>query len=393
MVIMEDMKNMVNMVTTVNNRLKVHPVVWDGLYFLFKKFRFNRAKMLLGNFVRILPVLLILGIVLTGCGDSFESAESTEKIFAMDTYMTVTAYGEGALEAVSEAKNIITQYDNMLSVTDKNSLIYTLNTKGVGDVSKELIYMIDYSKKIHSMTDGAFDITTYPLKQLWGFGSDEYNVPDDEAISKCKNFLGMDSILVDHEKSKISYEIDGMKIDMGGIAKGYVSDEIINHWRKSEIKSGIINLGGNVFCLGHKTDGSLWNVAIENPDNSTIDGAYLGTVSVSDKAVITSGAYERYFKKNGKIYHHIIDPTTGRPSDSGLLSVSVISENATLADGLSTAFYILGIDKTINIWQSNRALFDFVICDDAGDVYVSNGIADNFKSEQKVIIVDEERTK
>ena len=175
-----------------------------------------------------------------------------------------------------------------------------------------------------------------------------------------------------------------MKIDFGGIAKGYTSSRIMQIYKKCGVTSGLVSLGGNVQLLGAKPDGSAWKVAVESPDE---DGNYLGILQAKDKAVITSGGYERYFEKNGKKYHHIIDPSTGYPAENGLTSVTIISDDGTLADGLSTSLFIMGKEKAEKFWKKYNDKFDVILLTDDEQLYVSEGIADDFQSDYKVNVM------
>lgn len=149
-------------------------------------------------------------------------------------------------------------------------------------------------------------------------------------------------------------------------------------------RAGLVSLGGNVQLLGAKSDGSAWKVAVESPDE---DGNYLGILQAKDKAVITSGGYERYFEKNGKKYHHIIDPATGYPAENGLTSVTIVSDDGTLADGLSTSLFIMGKEKAEKFWKKYSDKFDVILLTDDDQLYVSEGIADDFQSDYKVNIM------
>ena len=175
-----------------------------------------------------------------------------------------------------------------------------------------------------------------------------------------------------------------MEIDFGGIAKGYTSDQLAKIFAEYGIESGLINLGGNVDAYGSKTDGTAWRVAIQSPDQ---DGNYIGVLEATDKAVITSGGYERYFEEDGITYHHIIDPSTGYPADSGLKSVTIICDDGTLADGLSTSLFIMGEEKASQFWQGHSDEFDFVLMKDDGSLVISEGIEDCFTTnlEKKVV--------
>ena len=166
---------------------------------------------------------------------------------------------------------------------------------------------------------------------------------------------------------------DGMELDLGAVAKGYTGDRVMERFRAAGVTSAIISLGGNVQALGTKPDGSLWQVAVQDPEGS----GYAAVLSVADKAVITSGGYERYFEEDGKIYWHIIDPATGRPAENGLESVTIAADSGVLADGLSTALFVMGANKAAEYWRTNGG-FDFILIDDGGTVTITEGLEDCF---------------
>ncbi|MBQ2663371.1 MAG: FAD:protein FMN transferase, partial [Clostridia bacterium] len=174
----------------------------------------------------------------------------------------------------------------------------------------------------------------------------------------------------------------GAQLDLGGIAKGYLSGRMIDIFKESGVKSAIISLGGNVQCLGTKPDGTPWKIAIQHPCG---DG-FIGTLSASDTAVITSGGYQRFFERDGTVYHHIIDPKTGTSAHSGLKSVTIITPDSTRADGLSTAVYVMGLEKAAELWRGGKD-FDMVLMTDDDKVYVTDGIAKDFKSEFEVKVI------
>ncbi len=175
-----------------------------------------------------------------------------------------------------------------------------------------------------------------------------------------------------------------MKIDFGGIAKGYTSGRIADIYRECGVTSGLINLGGNVQVVGTKTDGSKWRVAVQSPE---AEDDYLGILSTADRAVITSGGYERSFEQDGMKYHHIIDPSTGHPANNGLVSVTIVSADGTLADGLSTSLFIMGKDKAAEYWRAHSDEFDTILEDADGVLYVTEGIADDFTSDHETNII------
>ena len=317
--------------------------------------------------------LLAVLVCLTGCfaagtGMQKDDPSVTRDLFAMDTYMTLTAYGEQAEEAIDAAEAEIRYLDTLLSTGDPESEISELNHAGSGEVSDVSMYLLDRSLEVHSMTDGAFNPLIYPLMDAWGFTDKDFRVPDDGTIQRLLPLLDTDGITIDKEADMITFDKPGMMIDLGGIAKGYTSSRIMEIFSEHGITSGLVSLGGNVQVLGTKPDGSNWRVAVQDPgadDIAAEDGAsadsgedsaaagtetqtYLGILEAADMAIITSGAYERNFTQSGKLYHHIIDPKTGKPADSGLRSVTIVSKDGTLADALSTSLYIMGKEKAID---------------------------------------------
>lgn len=293
--------------------------------------------------------------------------------------MTVTAYGEKAESAVDKAVDEINRLETVLSAEKKESDIYKLNETGSGTLSEDTKDIVEEALKINKTTKGAFDISIYPLMVKWGFTTQKYNVPSKNEISKLLENVDSSKIIFDEKSGSIKLD-KNMKVDLGGIAKGYTSSRVMQIFKQCGVTSGLVSLGGNVQALGTKTDGENWQIAIENPDKSS---DYIGVVSVKDKAVITSGGYERYFEKNGKIYHHILDPKTGYPAESGLKSVTIVSDNGTLADALSTSLFVMGKEKALDYWREHKNKFDTVLVEDNGDITITDGLKKVFKSNFK----------
>lgn len=310
--------------------------------------------------------------------DDSSTDEAEKELFAMDTYMTLTAYGENAQDAVDAAAEEIERLDAMLSTGSADSEIGQVNANGSGTLSEESGYLVERSLELYQETDGVFDIAIYPIMQAWGFTDQNYQVPSADTLQGLLPLTDASEIVYDADTREISFGQEGMKIDLGGIAKGYTSSRIMDIYREHGIESGMVNLGGNVQVLGTKTDGSNWRVAIQNPDD---ENDYLGVLETADKAVITSGGYERYFEQDGKTYHHIIDPSTGYPAESGLTSVTIVTEDGTLADGLSTSLFIMGEEKAAAFWKVHSDEFDVILVSDDGTLYVTEGIEDDFTSQ------------
>lgn len=351
---------------------------------------------------RKLYVFLALALVLGGCtgpdaedteaevsgqeealepAGAEEIPEASRELFAMDTYMTVTAYGSNAQTAVDRAAEEIERLDSLLSTGNSESEIYEINQDGGGILSDDSSYLVERSLELYEDTNGAFDIAVYPIMEAWGFTDDVFRVPSGEELEQLLTLTDAGQISFDQEDGEISFGIEGMKIDLGGIAKGYTSGRIMDIFRECGVESGLVNLGGNVQALGTKTDGSSWRVAIQDPENTE---SYMGILSIQDRAVITSGGYERYFEEDGVTYHHIIDPSTGYPADSGLISVSVISADGTLADGLSTSLFIMGLDRASEFWKSHSDEFDMILMTGDRKLYVTEGILDSFASDYEI---------
>ena len=313
-----------------------------------------------------------------------EDESESRDIFAMDTYMTLTAYGKNAKKALDAAVDEINNIEQLVSTGIDSSEVSQINKNGKGSVSETTGYLIKRSKEIYDSTNGVFDITIYPIMQAWGFPTENYRVPGKKELKKLRGLMGADHVLYDEKKQEVTLNKEGMKIDLGGIAKGYTSSKVMDIFKENGISSAVISLGGNVQTLNGKPDGSDWRVAVENPADT---GSYIGVLSIKDKAVITSGGYERYFKQDGKTYHHIIDPANGYPANNGLTSVTIVSDDGTLADGLSTSLFIMGPEKAQKYWKEHSDEFDTILVKDDGSILVSEGLAEYFTSESDFTII------
>lgn len=302
-------------------------------------------------------------------------------VFAMDTYMSISAYGPHGEAAVEAGEQEIERLDALLSTGKETSEVAEINKNGGGTLSEDGITLMKRSLELYDVTDGRFDISIYPVMDLWGFTTEEYKVPSDEDLEEALAKVDASKIEFNESTGEVSFGIDGMEIDFGGIAKGYTSQKLIDLYKEMGVTSGLVNLGGNVQVLGSKPDGSAWRVGIENPEE---DGTFLGIVTTTDMAVITSGGYERYFEEDGVTYHHIIDPATGYPADSGLISVSIVCPDGCLADGLSTSLFIMGEETAADFWRAHSDEFQVILETEDKELYVSEGLKDSFTSDFKI---------
>ena len=300
-------------------------------------------------------LLTIFALSLTACGETAAESE-TRTVYAMDTVMNLTVYGENAAAALESAeKELHTLDEAVLSRTAEGSELYALNTSngetveyGADDI---LPALIETALTISDATDGAFDPTLAPVLDAWGFTKDEHRVPSADELKELLSHTGCGKVAL--EKTA------------GG-------------WTVTLLDGAQLDLGGDVFVMGRKTDGSDWRIAVKDPADTE---SYLGVVSAADKFVVTSGVYERYFEENGVRYHHILDPKTGCPAESGLVSVTVLCENGAWADALSTACFVLGPDGALALRDDladQGTDFELILATDDGRVLYTDGLAGAF---------------
>ena len=321
-------------------------------------------------------MLLLCALSLSACreaGNASGQAEADREFFAMDTYMTFTAYGEGAEKALDKAEQEIRTLESEWSVTDEHSEIYAVNHSGGNPVtlSEDTADVVRFALEMAQETGGALEPTIYPVLTAWGFTTDHNRIP---GSSEIKELLG----LVDYEKVQLNgQEIrlpEGMEMDLGAVGKGYAGDLAASLVEEAGVTSALLNIGGNVQTVGSKPDGSKWRLAIRSPYGE----GEVGVLEVSDCAVVTSGNYERYFTgEDGKRYGHIIDPKTGYPVDNGLASVTIITDEGKMGDALSTSMFVKGLQGAQEYWKSHDG-FEMIIMTEDKELYLTEGIADHF---------------
>lgn len=319
---------------------------------------------------RMLIFPLLLGILaLTGCRSDRTQA-SEESFFAMDTVMQFTIYGDDAL--LKDAKDVITDIEGKVSVTNPDSELYAINRDGSGVLTGRAAELMEDTLSLCQRTDGALDLSIYPIVRAWGFTTGSYQVPEESTITDLLSHVDYTQVQYNATAGIVTLPA-GMEIDLGSTGKGFAGQQVAALLREKGITSALLNLGGNVQTIGTKPDGSLWEIAIRDPKKDVP----MMVVSVNDQAVVTSGGYERYFEQAGRTYWHIMDPTTGHPADSGLSSVSIIGDDGLTCDGLSTSLFVMGLEKAAELWaQSND--FEAVFVTDTGEVYITEGLADHF---------------
>ncbi|MDI6601179.1 MAG: FAD:protein FMN transferase [Thermoanaerobacteraceae bacterium] len=327
------------------------------------------------NTVLLVLLLLIMALVVQGCTGAAKEEPVTKNGFMLDTNIEVTAYGEKtkAEKAVDDALACIRDIDNKMSPELPSSYVVKINEAAGKDyvkVDDETFYVIKEGIKYGDLTGGMFDITVGPLVRLWGIGTDHARVPAREEIDEVLRLIDYRRVNINESNKEVKLPQAGMRMDLGGIAKGYAADAVKEILNKDDIKSALINLGGNIYAVGSKPDGSEWRIGIQDPFNSR--GDYIGIVRVKDKSVVTSGNYERYFEANGKRYHHIFDLSTGYPSENGIVSTTIISDRSIDGDALSTSVFVLGVDKGLKLVEPLDGVEAVIITSDK-KVYTTSG--------------------
>ena len=314
--------------------------------------------------------LLSAAFLLTGCSGAPAQEPETTTFFAMDTAMDFTVYGDAAL--LDEAETLIGSLEEQVSVTDEHSDIYAIDHTGSGSLSGNAAELMEQALELCRRTGGALDISVYPIVRAWGFTTGSYQVPDEETIQSLLPLVDYTQIQYDAATGVVTLP-EGMEIDLGSVAKGYAGQLAAQMLREHGVQSALLNLGGNVQTVGTKPDGSPWQIGIKDPQGEDA----MMVLSVEDQAVVTSGGYERYFEQDGQTYWHIMDPSTGHPADSGLLSVTIVGKQGIICDGLSTSLFVMGLEKAADLWAQSCD-FEAVFVTASGEVYITEGLQDRF---------------
>lgn len=283
-------------------------------------------------------VCCILVASLTGCG--LRTEPKTEQTFLLDTIVSVTYYQNADREAVLGALELCRKYELVFSRTDSRSELYRLNEADRMEVSDALLTVLQTAFDYCRSSNGRFDITLGGVSALYGFSEEHPHCPDPKLLADALDAVGYEHIHIDG--TRVSIDHPDAVIDLGAIAKGFIADEMKAYLAEQGVEHAIISLGGNIHTLGGKPDGDAFAIGIRCPEKDTAQ--LVATVCVSEDSVVTSGVYERFFVENGITYHHILDPATGAPLQTDLLSVSVIGPSSMHCDALSTVCFSMGLE-------------------------------------------------
>lgn len=330
-------------------------------------FRFKKT-------ISIITIAILILSLTVGCSSTNSESDDSKsrkdaEVFALDTVLSFSVWDTDDA-VLNEAVNLCYKYDKLLSKSVEKSDIYKLNHSNGNPVivDDETVYLIKKAVEYSKMSDGSFDVTIMPVKELWDFKSENPKIPSNEALLAELKKVDYNNIVIKGNEITLK---NNAQIDLGGIAKGYIADKIKEYLTQNGVKKAIINLGGNVLMLGQKNSESLWTVGIQHPDKDRNES--LGTVKVKDKSVVTSGVYERYFEIDGKMYHHLLNPFDGKPANNGVASVTIISDSSLQGDVLSTTCFVLGYEKGIKLIESIDSAEAIYIFDDLS-IKTSSGI-------------------
>lgn len=323
-------------------------------------------------------ITIIITLLLCGCTNEKNQLDVEKKIsksdFKLDTYIDITLYGTDNGQLIDQIYDYIDQLENRLSLYKIGSDTYNIK-KANGtyeEVSDITINLINESLKYSNYTDGLFDVTAAPLIDLWAINSDKPHVPTTNELDETLAKIDYNKISVADNKVKLDKH---MYINLGAIAKGYIADLVVLKIKELGIANAIVNLGGNVYIMGTKPNGSDYKVGVQHPDMERNE--YFAVYSGSNKSVVTSGTYERYYENNGIKYHHILNPCTGYPVDTDLKSVTIISDTSLEGDGLSTSTLLLGLENSISLINNLENVGAVFVTKD-NKIYITENIKDDF---------------
>mgnify|MGYP000848407591 CR=1 FL=1 len=341
------------------------------------------------HFIKNILILLITAIGISGCTLSPKNSQNhktsssyiTKSSFLLNTIITITIYDKQDENILNNAIDLIGDYEKIFSRTDRESELSKVNQEISNsnnikeiEISDELTEILRYGLYYSQLSEGAFDITIGPLTSIWDFTSSEPSLPSNNDIQDALHYVNYDSLQLENNKI-ISYK-PGASIDLGAIAKGYIADKVKEYLVSTGVESAIINLGGNILCIGNKPDGSPFKIGIQKPFADRDET--IAAMEITDLSVVSSGIYERFFIKDDKTYHHILNPTSGYPYESDLISVSIISEQSVDGDGLSTTCFALGLEKGMELVENMPNTYGIFITKDY-KIHYTDGFSDSIK--------------
>ncbi len=329
-----------------------------------------------------LGIVVLSFFTLLSCNQEEDYQMLQENKFALGTYNQVTIYAPSEQEGqsiIDEVFERVEEIENLMSASIESSDISRLNNhagESAVKVDSETLELLRLGKEYKDLTNGAFNIGIGALINLWDITGDEPSVPPQNEIKELLDHFNLDQLKLKEEENEARIEDPEMRIDLGGIAKGYAVDEAIRIIENRGIEHAIVDFGGDVYVLGNKPDGNEWRIGINNPEIGV--SGVVGRIYSSDMSVVSSGDYERYFMEEDQLYHHILDSKTGYPTDNQLSSVTVISDSAIEGDVFSTAIFVMGLEEGLAFANSIEDVEAILITENK-NVHLTENAADLFE--------------
>ncbi len=341
-----------------------------------------------------LGFIMVVSLFLVACNNDHNTSVNQdpirvqEQFFAIDTLITITIVNHPeATTLIKNLRTMVNDYEKMMSISIEGSDVYRINQKHSGEfvvISPETFHVIETSLKFGEKTQGAFDITIYPLIRLWDLKAEKTVLPTDEEIGVTKSLVNYQKVLLDRDRVAISLQNENMAIDLGGVAKGFIGDQMARYLREQGVEHGIINLGGDVLVIGERWDNTPWTVGVAHPRREDSGKSLLARIKARDEVVITSGDYERFnqalFEEKGMRYHHIIDPSTGYPSQRGIMTTAVIGQEAMIGDIIATALFNMTVEAGMELLNSLEGYEGMIVTEDK-QIYATKGMQDKLELE------------
>lgn len=334
----------------------------------------------------ILIFFLTALLIISGCGSSSQAESNTldtsphsKTEFLMGTVVTVKIYDKHKEDILNVAFEHINELADKTSSEEKDSEISIINENaGIKPikVSNDVYRLIEAAKEHSHLADGKFDMSVGPLTKLWHIGFPDARKPEQAEIDAILPLIDYESVKLDKESQTVYLTKKDMALDLGAIAKGFITDEVVTLLKENDVTTAIVDLGGNIFVLGNHPSGDAWTVGIQDPNAAR--GSTVGKVNRSNESIVTSGVYERYLEVDGEKYHHLLNPDTGYPFTNDLAGISIITESSTDADALSTTAFSKGIEEGIQFIEKSTDAEAIFISHDK-KVYLTEGLKGKFE--------------
>ncbi|MEG0289554.1 MAG: FAD:protein FMN transferase [Carnobacterium sp.] len=334
---------------------------------------------------KMLFSLIVALLIVTSCGKENEARDLvsdpySRTEFMMGTVVNVKIYNEGKEEVLTAVFDRMEELAGKITVDEPGSEVEAINQQaGIAPVavSEDVYELLEAAYAYSEETRGSFDMTIGPLTELWHIGFDDARKPEQTEIDEALTLVDYRQVEFDEANQTVYLPKQGMRLDLGAIAKGYITDEVVKVLKEHEVDTAIVDLGGNVFVLGHspRAENADWNVGVQDPFETR--GEILGSIPVSSQTIVTSGIYERFLEVDGMQYHHLMDPETGYPFDNEIAGVSIISEKSIDGDGLSTAAFSDGLEAGLDYIEQIEGVEAIFVTKDR-NVYVTDGLKKGF---------------